>query len=382
MQIEKRLRDDFWKAIQAHYSNGDFTEAVRDAFFFTTELLQELSGIDKDNSKLIDSTFLGNNPIILVNKNETTTEKDIQQGIGFALKGLIQATRNPMSHKKTEIPQADAEAILLYMNYLINIIKSNDSTTTVEGITELIFDEDFTDTKEYAELLIKKIPTKKRYDLLMEIYNRREELPNTSSQAFIATLIDALSKNEKSAFIRAVSNSLMKCKNDQRLYSYIQLFMEKTFYEVDRLVRLRIENLVFRSINAGEMVPSFDPDTMEFIDVCNDEGMLGAVVVKKLHMLGNEREIFESLLYATTVLHEGSPGIKYINEYLGDFILNFFDQMTTSELTFVRSCLSKGNRFYYDLLRLDIEDYKDEKMIELFGKEFEECKSIVCCQDQ
>lgn len=41
MEMESRLRPDLWKAIQAHYERQDYTEAVRDAIFHTSEVLRE-----------------------------------------------------------------------------------------------------------------------------------------------------------------------------------------------------------------------------------------------------------------------------------------------------------------------------------------------------
>ena len=76
MKIDIKIREDLWKAIQAHYERNDYTEAVRDAVFHMSEVLREKGSIeDKDGSKLVDAALLGNNPAILVSKNETTTEK-------------------------------------------------------------------------------------------------------------------------------------------------------------------------------------------------------------------------------------------------------------------------------------------------------------------
>ena len=97
MEIERRLRPDLWKSIRAHYERTDFTEAVRDAVLYVCELLREKSGIeDKDGTKLVEAALMGSNPAIVLCKNETTTEKDFQQGIGFSFRGIMQAIRNPM----------------------------------------------------------------------------------------------------------------------------------------------------------------------------------------------------------------------------------------------------------------------------------------------
>ena len=143
MEIEKRLRHDLWKSIRAHYERTDYTEAVRDAVLFVCELLREKSGIeDKDGTKLVDAVLLGTNPAISVSKSETTTERDFQQGIGFSFKGIMLAIRNPLSHEKTEYSQEDAEAIILYINFLLNQVDHSGGFSKIENITTLLYDED------------------------------------------------------------------------------------------------------------------------------------------------------------------------------------------------------------------------------------------------
>lgn len=203
--MEQKLRPDLWKAISAHYERADYTEALRDAVFFACEMLREKSGIeDKDGTKLVDATLMGTNPPILVSKNENQTERDYQQGIGFFFKGIMQAIRNPLSHEKTEYSQEDAESVILFLNFLLNRIDISGAVSKVENIMELLMDEDFTDTQEYAELLLKEVPSKKRYDLLLDLYNRRAELPRNVLSNFIHVLFCSLSKASKANFINAV----------------------------------------------------------------------------------------------------------------------------------------------------------------------------------
>lgn len=162
MEIERRLRPDLWKSIRAHYERTDFTEAVRDAVLYVCELLREKSGIeDKDGTKLVEAALMGSNPAIVLCKNETTTEKDFQQGIGFSFRGIMQAIRNPLSHEKTEYSQEDAEAIILYINFLLNQVDRSGGFSKIESITTLLYDKDTPSSAEYAELLLKEVPIKK-----------------------------------------------------------------------------------------------------------------------------------------------------------------------------------------------------------------------------
>ena len=283
MSFEGKLRDDLWKAVQAHYERGDYTETVRDAIFLMSEVLREKSGIDdKDGSKLVEVALLGNNPAILVCKNETTTEKDYQQGIGFAFKGIMQSVRNRISHEKCLLTNEEAEAIILYINYLLNQIDRSGGKTKIENVMELLLDEDFTDTQEYADLLMKEIPTKKRYDLLLELYKQKEELPQHKLKKFVDTLLSTLTKASRSDFIRVVSSSMLKCKDNDDLRMYFHYFMVNTYSELDRLVQLRMEDLIIKSITRGAMENHYDSDTEQMVRVCNSGGSLATWIDDKV----------------------------------------------------------------------------------------------------
>ena len=295
MKIDIKIREDLWKAIQAHYERNDYTEAVRDAVFHMSEVLREKGSIeDKDGSKLVDAALLGNNPAILVSKNETTTEKDFQQGIGFAFKGIMQSVRNPLSHESFQYTQDEAEVLILYINFLLNQVDKSGGSTKIDNIIELLFDEDFTDTKEYAELLLKEVPSKKRYDLLLELYQKRAQLPQNKLNHFLTALFASLTKAAKSDFVRVVSTSLMRCKDDNDLRMYCHYFMNDTYAEIDKLAQLRIEDLMLKSINAGkyENVYDFESDTHE--KKCTS-GSLSTWVSKKLDLLSNKETIINLL---------------------------------------------------------------------------------------
>ena len=231
MEIKQNLREDLWKAIQAHYERKDYTEAVRDCMYHICDVLREKSGLqDRDGTKLVEGALLGSNPAILI----STTEKDIQQGIGFAFKGLMQSVRNPLSHEKAEsYTEQEADAIILYSNYLLNRVDRSGGTTKIDDVVELLLDEDFTDTEEYASLLLKEVPIKKRYDLLLQLYSIRHKLPQHKLKYFINLLIDSLSKAAKTDFVQVISKSLMKCKDDKALRMYCHYFMVKTFNDVE-----------------------------------------------------------------------------------------------------------------------------------------------------
>lgn len=378
MEIEKRLRPDLWKAICAHYERADYAEAVRDAVFHVCELLREKSGIeDKDGTKLVDAALMGANPPISVSKNETTTEKDFQQGIGFSFKGIMQAIRNPLSHEKTEYSQDDAEAIILYINFLLNQVDHSGGFSKIESIINLLYDEDTPSSAEYADLLLKEVPVRKRYDLLVELFNDRENLRQHALKNFITKLYDSLTKASKSDFTRLLNTSLLTCKDDYVLRMYIHYFMEKTYQDLDKLVQLRIESFLFKAIHAGKMVTRIDSKTKRPERDCISEGTLATWIVDPdlVHLLGNADKILDELVRKIRIgdRDEEEFVFEYFDNYLSENIKKFSDY----HKTVFNFRLINGDEQLYNFLFEGIESFQNEKLCEWFGEAFRRCEEVI-----
>ena len=375
MEIERRLRPDLWKAICAHYERADYTESVRDAVFYVCELLREKSGIeDKDGTKLVDAALMGTNPPISVSKNETTTEKDFQQGIGFSFKGIMQAIRNPLSHEKTAYLQEDAEAIVLYINFLLNQVDHSGGFNKIESITTLLYDEDTPSSAEYAELLLKEVPVKKRYDLLVELFNDREKLRQHGLENFITKLYDSLTKASKSDFTRLLNTALLTCKDDYALRMYIHYFMEKTYQELDKLVQLRIEEFILKAVRVGKMIDKSDPTTKESERVCNSNSTLVTWIVNPdlIHLLGNADKILDVLIWKIQMGNEDEE--EFVFEYFGDYLDNNIKKMSDYQRNVISRRLINGDEYMYNFLFEGIEVQQDEMLCEWYEKAFRECE--------
>lgn len=378
MQIDIKIREDLWKAIEAHYERKDFTEAVRDAVFHMSEVLREKGGIeDKDGSKLVDVALLGSNPAILVNKNETTTEKDFQQGIGFAFKGIMQSVRNPLSHESFKYTQDEAETLILYINFLLNQVDKSGGSTKIDNIIDLLLDDDFTDTQEYAELLLKEVPTKKRYDLLLELYQRRANLPKNRLKYFLDVLFASLTKAAKSDFVRAVSSSLMKCKDDNCLRMYCHYFMSDTYLEIDKLAQLRIENMMLKSIENGRVEYHLDGMGNE-VASCGCKGSLATWISssEKLNLLSNKDNIIQSLFYR--LISDDSEQENYVFEYFKNIVFDTSIELTQYQKKHIKNRLKAGDKRYFEALYWEMEFIQeDSPWYSLFKDEYAECKKIL-----
>lgn len=382
MKIDIKLREDLWKAIEAHYERNDFTEAVRDAVFHMSEVLREKGGIeDKDGSKLVETALLGNNPAILVNKNETTTEKDFQQGIGFAFKGIMQSVRNPLSHESFQYTQEEAEVLILYINFLLNQVDKSGGSTKIDSIIELLLDEDFTDTQEYAELLLKEVPIKKRYDLLLELYQMRAELPRNRLRYFLTALFASLTKAAKNDFMHVVSASLMRCKDDKELRMFCHYFMKDTYSGIDKLAQLRFENMMIKSIENGRVEYNLDEMGNE-VAGCDAKGSLGTWIASaaKLELLSNKKEIVQKLFYS--LMSDDKEQENYIFEYFKNIVFNTSLELTQRQISHIKNRLKSGDKRYLDALFWDMEFLTEESpWFILFKDEYAEGKAVMETKD-
>lgn len=371
MDLKGYVREDLWKSIEAHYERDDYTESIRDAIYHMCELIRDKSGFyDKDGTTLVETALMGKDAVVLVNKNETKTEKDIQQGIANTIKGIIQFIRNPMSHEKKVYSQKEAIAIILYIDYLLNILDHSGGKTKIDNIKELLFDEDFTATEQYAKLLLREVPNKKRYDLLLDLFYAREELPQHRLTNFINSLFGSLTKAEKEEFYHTISINLMKCKDDYELRMYCHYFMDFSYEYIDVLARLRMEDLFFKSIKNGSLIYLDDEWTS------NDEGTLATWIDDKLDMLSNKEEILERLFWK---IEEGGYSKEYVFEHFLPYIQDYFEngEVRKWNINVIKKRLSKADETVCEWLDECIDFWGNERIIQLFEKEYRECKKTI-----
>lgn len=252
MITKEQIREDLYKAIKSHYEQGDYTEALRDAMFFIRDLLQEKSGLEnKDNTELIEASLLGKNAAIKINKYETKSEVNFQEGVGFALKGLVMHLRNPISHDRIEYSEQDADAQILYINYLVNQIDKSSGRQLITDWMEYLHGSNFTSSKVFAQELIKELPKKQQYDLLVNIWRDRSSFEPHSINNFIDELVDKLSSQEKTSFINIMNTELINCSGDRELSMMFNFFAKHFYVNLKKIVKIHIEDIVKKGIENG-----------------------------------------------------------------------------------------------------------------------------------
>jgi len=154
MNVEAVLDTRLWQAVQNSYESGNYTGAILDALHFLSNLIREKTGLESDGVALAGQAFGGKSPKLKVNKLQSESDKNVQRGIEQLVRGIYQGIRNPRSHEKYTDSEKDAEAIILFINYLIKTIEQSKSPFTKSDFLKRVFDPDFVRNERYAKLLV------------------------------------------------------------------------------------------------------------------------------------------------------------------------------------------------------------------------------------
>ena len=68
MNLETEIDPELWKTIQTQYEKQNFTDAIKDAIYYLSNLIRERTGLENDGVSLIGQAFGGNSPKLKVNQ--------------------------------------------------------------------------------------------------------------------------------------------------------------------------------------------------------------------------------------------------------------------------------------------------------------------------
>ncbi len=208
MNIETRLSEPLRRAVESAYDRRDYTAAILDAIFFLGDVIRERTGLDCDGVALVGQAFGGKSPKLKVNKLESESERNVQQGVESMLRGLYQAIRNPRSHEKLIDSEQDADAIIPFVDFLLRIINQSKAPFEKKEYLGRVFDWDFVESDRYANLLVQDIPEGKRVEIFLDAFRVKETGKGKKLQFFFRSVLSVMSKEEREQAIRVVEREL------------------------------------------------------------------------------------------------------------------------------------------------------------------------------
>jgi len=289
MDISKQLQEELWESIKKSYLSEDYTTAILNTIAYLRDIIREKSNLELDGVDLINQAFNDKNPKISVSNMETKNDKNIQKGLRELLSGIYTHIRNPRSHDKYQDTQENAIAIILFVNYLLNIIDKSKTSFSSEAFIGQVYDDFFHPTEEYGALLIQDIPKRQIEDVFYKLYLsindyisineppygawyegwEKEEIQNNDKrikalQIVLSQLIRKL-PNVRNNILQKISSDLIDLSNTSNtihLFAKIIVFM-KYWNELSKRTRLRtLQFLIKINIEDDEVLEYYQKESL------------------------------------------------------------------------------------------------------------------------
>ena len=119
--ITSFFNDNIFKYCRAELLEENYFHSIFEAAKSIFDRLRELTGLEQDGAKLIDTVFSIDRPLLVINGLCTDSEKSEHKGFATLLKGIYGTFRNPFAHAakiKWATSETDALDILSTISFV------------------------------------------------------------------------------------------------------------------------------------------------------------------------------------------------------------------------------------------------------------------------
>ena len=222
-----------------------------DAIHLLSETIRDRAGVDGDGVQLVGAALGGSTPPLRITGLRTETEKSVQKGFSNIFIGLYQAIRNPRSHNQYNDRKEDADAILVFLDYLITIVSDAKSPYNQNDFRQRVLDPLFPMDREYARLLIEEVPLGKRLELAVGILQNRDEQSSKSVRLFFDCCFASLDTDDHQTLLRFFVEDLRAAKTDHEIQRILKIFPPRLWGAMPSICRRKVEHRLILSANSG-----------------------------------------------------------------------------------------------------------------------------------
>jgi len=361
MTIRNEIDVELWEAIQKNYESENYTGSILDAIFKLTDTIRNKTGLEGDGASLIGQAFGGDDPRIKLNKLQTDSEKDIQKGIQEILRGIYSGIRNPRSHDAMIDDKLSADAIIIFVNYLLKLIDQSKLRFNEEDFLERVFDPYYVETKEYSDLLVQDIPKRQRANIAIQTILRRNEGKIYPLGHFINALFDHLESAELSRVYKIISDELKTTTNNTDIRYLVHICPGKYWNKIEQSVRIRTESILYSDFSKG----SYDKTT----EKCGEFGALATWITA--NHLENFAEQEKWTRQAVEMLKsEDACVVKYVEHYFWSKICHINKNNISWPLKYYfKNGLNNNNQQVIEKLKTQIVWEEDHPWWTIFAEE-------------
>jgi len=130
MNLQQEISAPLYQVVQEKYESGLYRDAILAATFYLEKVILDQANSTKEEirhtglGRLIMQVFGSPEPVIQINQMLTVAEVYEQKGLEQTLLGLHQFITFSRIHSDLSDSQKTADAIIIFVNYLINRIQN------------------------------------------------------------------------------------------------------------------------------------------------------------------------------------------------------------------------------------------------------------------
>ncbi len=251
MNLETEINHELWQAVRRSFESEAWSNAILDSIHFLSDAVRARTGLQSDGIALAGQAFGGKSPKLQLSKLETESDRNVQAGVEQLFRGLFQAVRNPRSHDRMVDTQADAEALILFVHYLLRLTGHARASFSLEEFVARVLEKNFVPNPQYAQLLVSEIPTRQRSKVALAVYQGKSDGDGRKLRYFFDAIIPNLSEPDAQELFSVISNELRQSNDERALLRTIQLLNPEYWLKIDEIARLRTENRIISDIQDG-----------------------------------------------------------------------------------------------------------------------------------
>ena len=320
MELQKEITPELFNAIKTHYESGSYSNAILDAMKVLTELIREKAKLDGDGANLVSQAFGGNVPPIKISPMQKISDIDEQKGFEQLLRGLYVGIRNPRTHENFQDKREECNAIVVFINYLCNVINASRSFFVLDDFKKRVFDPLFVEKVEYAELLVSEIPHDEFVNVAISILQDRNNGDPKKLGYFFDAVFNKAEKEQQQLIMKVFSNELKTATSDTEIVGLIRYIKSKLWTMLDDDCKLRTESRIIESVKEGY-----------YKDGECSKGTLGTWG----NSLGQHFKLKNELADALIALL--APN-WYTQNYVGEFYLSYLDSIVEGNYRISKCC--------------------------------------------
>ncbi len=320
MDLQKEIVPELHTAIKVHYEGELYSNAILDAMKVLTELIRTKSKLDGDGANLVGQAFGSNAPPIKISPMQKVSEIDEQRGFEQLLRGLYTGIRNPRTHENYNDKKDECDAIILFINYLINIVNSARSFFVLDDFKKRIFDPLFVEKSEYAELLVAEIPHDELVNVAISILQDKNQGDANKLAYFFDAIFNKSEIEQQQLIMKVFSNELQTALSDSEIIDLIHFINPPLWPMIDEDTKLRIENRIIASVKDGYLV-----------DGKCKKGALGTWGNSLGQYFKLKRDLAGALI---DILRPN----WYTQNYVGEYYLAYLDSIVAGDILIEKCC--------------------------------------------